>query len=116
MRKKSRRIKAGYKYEKWCAWYLRLHLWHFVSVTKKSNDYGADIIAYSPVLFRKTVIQCKHYKNPVDVSAVQQVLSARCYYRAKRAIVMTNKDYTRSARKLAERCDVELLARKGMIL
>lgn len=73
----------------------------------KTGDFGADIVARD-FLFRKTVVQCKCYRKPVGVKAVQEVTAARQYYRASRAIVATNSTFTKAARKLAARCNVEL--------
>jgi HJR/Mrr/RecB family endonuclease len=112
VKRKSKRIKDGYRYEQWCKWYLRFHGFHFVKVTPKSRDFGADIICRD-WLFRKVVVQCKRYKNAVGIDAVQQVAAARSYYRAWYGIVMTNADFTKSARTLAKRCNVKLYQRKG---
>lgn len=109
----SKRIKDGYRYEQWCKWYLRMHGYHFVRLTKKSGDFGADIVCRSPILLIKTVVQCKHYNHAVGVDAVQQIVAAKYPYHAHRAIVMTNSTYTRQAVKLAKECRVKLLWSKG---
>jgi len=54
-------------------------------------------------------VQCKFYSHPVGVSAVQQVVGGMAYYDCDRAMVITNNTFTRQAKELAERNDVELL-------
>ena len=55
------------------------------------------------------VVQCKLYNQPVGNKAVQEVTSAQAYYEAIGAVVITNNDYTKSARQLAESQNVWLL-------
>jgi HJR/Mrr/RecB family endonuclease len=75
--------------------------------TSGSGDQGADVVAEKHGL--KFVIQCKLYSQPVGNKAVQEVTSARDFYRAFGALVVTNNDYTKSARQLAESQSVWLL-------
>ena len=75
--------------------------------TSGSGDQGADVIAERHG--RRYVIQCKLYSKPVGNKAVQEVTSARCYYEAFGAVVVTNNDYTKSARQLAESQNTFLL-------
>jgi HJR/Mrr/RecB family endonuclease len=89
---------------------MRLKLFMFVRVIGKPCDYGADIIARG-FLFSKIVVQCKHYSRPVGVRAVQEVNAARIYYGASRAAVATNNTFTKHARELARKCNVELWER-----
>lgn len=98
----------GTKYEEFVTRRMRwmLRFWS-VRHTGKSGDYGADIIARD-WLCRKVVVQCKHYHRPVGVKAVQEVIAAREYYRAAIAIVVTNSTFTKSAKQLARKCNVEL--------
>lgn len=106
-----RKRNDGKDYEQHCALKMRLHGYLFVTVCGKTNtpDYGADIIARR--LFRKIVVQCKHYSKPVGVRAVQEVIAARQYYGASIAAVATNRTFTRAAKQLAQRCRVELWER-----
>lgn len=98
---------TGTEYEKRVAARMRwMWFWH-IDHCGKSHDYGADIIA-TDFWLRKTVVQCKHYAKPVGVKAVQEVIAARQYYGASRAIVASNSTFTRAAKQLANRCGVEL--------
>lgn len=99
---------SGYEYEEFVAQRLREEGYHKVKVTQKSGDYGADIIAVDKK-GRKTAIQCKKYKKPVGIKAVQEVNSARLYYNCDRAIVITNSTFTPNAKELAKSNKVDLI-------
>ncbi|SFQ46272.1 restriction system protein [Priestia endophytica DSM 13796] len=82
-------------------------------VTPKSGDFGADLIMKGQ---QKIVIQAKRYgsKNRVSLSAVQEVYGAQAYYKADEAWVITNSSFTKSARALAEACNVQLFDCKAL--
>ena len=101
----------GKNYEKHVARKMKRRFFLFVRVSGKSGDYGADVMARTFPLMRKVVVQCKHYKKPVGVEAVQEAISAREYYGASKAIVASNNVFTRNAKKLAAKCGVELWER-----
>ena len=103
-------MKNGQKYERKVARKMRWHGYFFVRVVGKSGDFGADIIARD-LLLRKVVVQCKCYHGKVGVAAVQQVIAAKAYYRARRCIVATNSRFTSAARKMADKCHVTLWER-----
>jgi restriction system protein len=79
-----------------------------VELTKSSNDYGADLILYGN---SKIVVQAKRYGRKVGIKAVQEVNSARSYYNADEAWVITNNIFSSQAIKLAETTDVRLIDR-----
>lgn len=99
--------REGTAYEIHCANKMRWHGFSCVRLIGKSGDFGADVIARG-FMFSKIVVQCKHYSKPVGVKAVQEVNAARQYYGARRAAVATNSTFTKAARELAQRCNVEL--------
>lgn len=78
-----------------------------LNVTPQSRDFGADVLATSPE-GQKVCVQCKRYSNPVGLEAVQEIASARSYYKCDRAIVITNTTFTPAARELAAKTNVEL--------
>lgn len=78
-------------------------------VTKGSYDFGADLIVSNGR--KRIVIQAKRYKSNVRIKAVQEVFSAMHYYDVDKAYVFTNSLYTKSARKLAQKLDVQLCDR-----
>lgn len=84
-------------------------------VTKGTSDFGADLILEKNG--KKTVVQAKRYKYKSNVSleAIQQVYTAIPYYKANKACVITNSQYTKSAKVLAHACNVELIDRRKLV-
>lgn len=81
--------------------------------TKRSNDFGADLVMKGP---NRIVIQAKRYgfKNKVGIAAVQEIYAAQRYYQASEAWVMTNSLFTPAARELAKACQVKLFDRNEL--
>lgn len=85
-----------------------------VTKTKKSHDYGADLILTKNDI--KIVIQCKlYYNRSVSNSAVQEISTAKAYYQADCAIVITNSTFTKPATILAENTGVKLIGRDKIL-
>lgn len=63
----------------------------------------------------KSVIQAKRYESTVGNKAVQEVISAKTYYKTDRGIVVTNNLFTASAKKLAQAGQIELVNRERLI-
>ncbi|MCF6177061.1 MAG: restriction endonuclease [Victivallaceae bacterium] len=101
----------GYEFEDFLS-KLFSSLGYEVKTTARSNDQGADLFAEK--FGRKIVIQAKNYTENVGNSAVQQVLSAKTFYKCDDAMVITNSYFTNSANKLAEAGNVRLIDRKGL--
>ena len=97
----------GIAYEHHCADILTAHGWA-ASVTKASGDQGVDIIARRGEL--KVVLQCKRYASSVGNKAVQEVIAARQFEDATHAVVVSTAMYTDSARALAHKAQVYLIA------
>mgnify|MGYP001767548578 CR=1 FL=1 len=96
----------GYQFEEFIAQCLN-SIGYKTEVTKKSGDYGADIIAQKQGA--KIAIQVKHYSNKVEYKAVQQALSGKSYYGCNEAWVVTsNHDFTRQAKLGASKLGVKL--------
>ena len=68
---------------------------------------GADVIAEKDGI--KVAIQCKLYNNPVGNDSVQQVLAGKVFYGAQFAAVVSNSEFTKSAKQIAEISNVLLL-------
>ena len=83
-----------------------------VSLTKKSKDFGVDLILEKNG--KKTILQAKCYSGTVGVSAVQEIISARNHYNIFDAIVMTNKTFSKEARVLADESKVMLAGREEL--
>ncbi|MGG0940491.1 restriction endonuclease [Brevibacillus centrosporus] len=84
--------------------------------TGNSRDFGADIVFTDSTGIRN-IIQAKRYhpELPVSLDAVQQVYTARNYYQAKKAIVITSATFTDSCETLAGVNGVLLLDRNDLI-
>jgi restriction system protein len=82
-----------------CGWSAR--------TTKGSGDQGVDVIAQRGDI--TVVIQCKRYSKAVGNAAVQEVIAGKVFEQADFAAVVSNADYTKSARQLAETSGVMLL-------
>lgn len=97
-----------YEFEEFVAEYLKSNDFTDVSLTPKSGDYGADIIATSPA-GERTAVQCKLYSSHIGVKAVQEVNAAKDYYRCQKSMVVGSNSYTSSAEKMAAKLNVELV-------
>lgn len=82
-------------------------------VTQASGDYGADLILSKDG--RRIVVQAKRYSKNVGLKAVQEVHGAVAHYRASAAWVVTNRDFTEQAYKLAKSNGVRLVGREELI-
>ena len=96
----------GFEFEHRCAALLKTKGYHRVSVTKQSGDQGIDVIAHKAG--KKYGIQCKYYSSPVGNKAIQEAYSGARFYDCDRAMVMTNNTFTKAARELADKLEVEL--------
>lgn len=104
----------GYQFEMYLK-ALLMELGYKSEVTKKSNDFGADLVMNKNG--SRVVIQAKRYgiKNRVSISAVQQVYSSMPMYKASESWVMTNSMFTKSAVTLAKACNVKLYDREQLM-
>lgn len=101
----------GLEFERYLA-YLFQELGYRVTVTKGSGDQGADLLLEKDGM--RTVVQAKRYNNKVSNHAVQQVIAGREFYNAQTAIVVTNNDFTNSAKQLAQKTRVDLWDRNKL--
>lgn len=96
----------GFKFEEYTATLLRNNGYTDVVTTQKSRDFGADVTAtYNGVRY---VFQCKYYTVPVGIAAVQEIRSAKDFYSAHVAVVVTNSVFTKAAKILADEIGVIL--------
>ena len=100
---------SGRAFERYLTVQFR-HLGYRVKLTSYSHDYGADLVLRK--WGKKTVVQAKRYERNVGIAAVQEVVGSIAYYKADNAMVVTNSNFTKSARNLAHRNEVELWGRK----
>ncbi|MBU4251639.1 MAG: PTS sugar transporter subunit IIA [Candidatus Omnitrophica bacterium] len=71
-----------------------------------TGDQGADLIISREGI--KTAVQIKKYDGSVSNKAIQEVVAAKTYYKADKAMVVTNSSFTSGAIDLALANDVEL--------
>lgn len=100
-------IITGQEYEHLVASYLLKHGYTNVEVTKSSGDFGVDVIAHKGG--KKYAVQCKYYSVPVGLSAIQEVVAGKAIYNCDSAMVVTNSNFTDSAKRLAKDNHVILL-------
>lgn len=97
---------TGVQFENYVAERLIAAGWTDVELTPASGDHGVDVLCSNEGI--RYAIQCKRYKSLIDTKAVQEVYTGRGIYDADRAVVITNSTFTRQAREMAEKLDVEL--------
>lgn len=102
---------SGEQFEHACATILRRHGYQ-VDTTRASGDFGADLVLRSGA--RTIVVQCKRYHKTVGVKAVQEVNSAKTYYKAIEAWVITNSHFSAPALALAQSNKVHMVDRDGL--
>ena len=80
-----------------------------VSVTKKSHDYGADLILKKNN--KLSIVQAKCYSKNIGIKAIQEIISAKKHYGADEMFVATNRYFSKDAIVLASEHDVRLIDR-----
>jgi restriction system protein len=78
------------------------------TLTKATGDQGADILLSKSQM--TIVVQTKYHAAKVGNSAVQEAFSAKKYYGADLAFVISNSGFTKSAGELADATGVRLFS------
>ena len=104
---------SGEQFEKYLKDYFEKEEGYSASLTKRTGDFGADLVLKKGR--SKTVVQVKRYTGNVGLSAVQEAVAAMKYYKAGKAMVITNSFFTKSAKELARANRVILWDRKIVI-
>lgn len=86
---------------------------YHVKLTSVHGDYGADLILTKKG--KKIAVQAKRYKRKVGVKAVQEITTAKNFYKVDECWVITNSYFTEQAKKLAKSNNVKLIDRKQLI-
>lgn len=97
----------GHDFEHWVAQKLRKFGWQ-ASATKGSGDQGIDVVATKGDV--ALGIQCKRYSGSVGNKAVQEAFSGAKHMGLNNAAVLSNADFTKSAKELAASTGVLLLS------
>jgi restriction system protein len=96
---------SGHEFEEYAQKLFGL-LGYTVVRTQLTGDQGADLIISKDNI--KTVVQLKKYSGSISNKAIQEVVAAKNYYKADKAMVITNSSFTTGAIALALANDVEL--------
>ena len=84
-----------------------------VALTKKSHDYGADLVLRKNKVV--SVVQAKCYDKNIGIKAVQEIISAKLHYKAEEMFVATNRYFSKDAIILASEHNVKLIDRDVII-
>ena len=105
---------APFEFEEWVARLLKTAGYNAIA-TKKSGDYGADVIAEKDGI--KIAIQVKKFNQPVGIKAVQEVASAMKYYDCHDGWVITSAyGFTTAAHNLAQKNSIKLINRNDLAI
>ncbi len=91
---------SGEEFEQWAANLLTKHGYD-VQLTRRSGDYGANLIL-SQIGPHRIIVQVNFWNSPVGNGAVPSVAAAKPIYRADEAWVVTNSTFTDGAITLAK--------------
>lgn len=103
---------TGLEFEEYLAPLFEMH-GYSAKVTQGSGDYGADLVISKKGV--KTVVQAKRYSSNIGVSAVQEIVAAKPFSHARKAMVITNQYFTKQAKNLARANGVQLVDRDSLI-
>lgn len=96
----------GFEFEELTCDILVANGFEIAESTQSSGDFGVDVIAERDGVIY--AIQCKRYKGPVGIEAVQQVYAGRDFYECNVAVVLTNSYFSKAAQRLADKIGVVL--------
>lgn len=103
-----------FEFEEWVARLLRT-VGYNANATKKSGDYGADVIAEKNGI--RIAIQVKKFNQPVGIKAVQEVASAMSYYDCYEGWVITSSyGFTNAAHNLAQKNSIRLINKNDLAI
>lgn len=103
----------GHEFECWCADLLQKNGFINVSVTKASGDQGVDVLAEKEGI--RYAIQCKCYTHDLGNKPIQEVYTGKRIYGCQIGTVMTNRYFTKGAKKAAEQTGVLLWDRDWIL-
>lgn len=101
----------GCEFEDYVAARLRTAGWN-VLPTPATGDYGVDLIAQKDD--ERVAIQCKRRARSIGVSAVQQVVAGALHHECASTMVVSNQEFTKAAKHLADTHGCQLVGRAGL--
>lgn len=100
------RTLSGFQFERHVSEYYKRRGYH-VRLTRGGGDQGIDVIAERQG--RRIGVQCKQWIGTVGNDAVQQALAGKLFYNCTDAVVVCTSIFSKFARQLASKTDVELI-------
>ncbi len=83
-------------------------------LTKKSRDFGADLL-FRDGTGQLTVVQAKRLSEKLGLDAVQEIYTAQAYYLAEKALIITSAEQaSEPCRKLAAATKVKIIDREQL--
>ncbi|MBQ8468837.1 MAG: restriction endonuclease [Clostridia bacterium] len=107
-------LMEGYMFEDYLK-VLFFYAGYKVHGTKKSKDYGADLILTDATSGQKIAVQAKRYSKLVGSHAVQEIIGAKIHYGTDEAWVVSNNVFTPQAEQLAKENQIRLIDRTELI-
>lgn len=103
---------SGVEFEEYVATLFEMDGYR-VQNQQHSSDFGGDLIISRGN--DTAAIQCKRIKGTAGIEAVQDAISAREYYEADQALVVsTAPRFSKPARQLADKTEVALIGRQQL--
>ena len=105
---------TGEEFEKWLK--VRFEeLGYKVELTPVTGDMGADLILHSPKGLKIAVQAKKTTKRDIGPKSIGEVLRGIRAYECDKGMVVTNGSFTKSAKREARACNVELWDRDKLL-
>ncbi len=105
---------TGHEFEEYLYVLLRALEYDQTFLTKKSRDFGADLLFYDQEN-KRTVVQAKRLAEKLGLTAVQEVYTAKAYYEAENAIIITSTNLiSEPCLKLAAATEVRIIDREEL--
>jgi restriction system protein len=100
---------SGVEFERFVA-KLLTHQGYVVKRIGGLDDFGVNLIASRGD--RRHAIQVKRWNQPVTIEAVRAAIAGMNFHRCDRAVVITNSDFTKPAKDLAQGTNCRLIDRE----
>ena len=104
-------VKTGTDFEEYLS-YIFSKLGYEVEPTKASGDMGVDLLLSKGVA--KYVVQAKFYTGTVGFDAVKEAHTGKDIYKADKAVIVTNSNFTKQAIETAAKLNIILMDGDGL--
>ncbi len=104
---------TGHEFEEYLYVLIKV-LGYETYLTKKSRDFGADLL-FRDQADQLTVVQAKRLSDKLGLDSVQQIYTAQAYYLADKALIITSAEQASDpCRKLAAATKVKIIDREHL--